>query len=621
MAAADFLQALRPRIAVPTAATSTASRLWVVGTAVSIGAVAIAVAGTPEDAAFGRGLVELLIVALPIAAGIYALRAPAYSRFGIALLGIGFAWSLTALAETSLSVPYTIGRLATWLVFPCVVYLLLAFPDGNIAKGLDRVLLAVLLFDAVVLFYGTAPLVPAFPPHTPWATCTTDCPANALLAVDHQPQLMSTVVLAREWLVELLWVGMFVSMYRRWRKASPLLRQTMAPVFLAAVTVGLCHIAFHTARQLGAPAHTVVTLGNAWTFAIVALCATFLVALFWRRVMLAGAMTQLSLALRRAPDDKEVRDAIAGALSDPDLRLLFRDDGVSGWRDSQGRDADLPDPPPRGRAVTVISDEHDASAIAIIHDAALRDDEELLGSVSSLVLTGWRHERLISDLGSAMAQLDASRHRIAEIADLERARIERDIHDGAQQRLIAIRMKAALAEDMLDVDPEASAAAVHELGAEAENAIDELRSLARGVYPSILSARGLVDALRAAVRTAPHPVEFETSGVTRYSEEVESAIYFVCMEALQNAMKHAAGATQIRLDLVHARGMLVFEVSDDGPGFTPRAGSSGGLRNMQDRLEAVGGRLIVDSSPGHGTRVWGAVEARAATRSTQPTSP
>jgi hypothetical protein len=205
--------------------------LMVSGAIVCVGAVAVAAAGSPGNAAFGRGLLELLIVGVPIATGVYALRAPINAGFGIAMLAIGFLWSLTALGQTTASVPYTIGRIATWGIFPGVVYLLLAFPDGRIAKGLDRALFVSVLAVLVVLFIGTAPLVEAYPPKTLWATCTTGCPANALFVLDHQPAILSKLILVREWLVELLWLGLFWSMYRRWRAASPLQQRAISPVF------------------------------------------------------------------------------------------------------------------------------------------------------------------------------------------------------------------------------------------------------------------------------------------------------------------------------------------------------------------------------------------------------
>src|SRR5206468_2852897 len=138
----------------------------------------------------------------------------------------------TALGQTSASIPYTVGRIATWCVFPGVIFLLLAFPDGRVAPGLDRVLLFGILGVMAFLFIGTAPLVAAFPAKTLWATCTTDCPANAVFVLDHQPSWLPQLILVREWLVELLWLGVFWSMLRRFRVASPLQRRALGPVFV-----------------------------------------------------------------------------------------------------------------------------------------------------------------------------------------------------------------------------------------------------------------------------------------------------------------------------------------------------------------------------------------------------
>src|ERR687893_589304 len=208
--------------------------LWLAlaGVLVCVSSVALAVVGASSDAAFGRGLLQLLVVGVPIAVGLYTLRAPVNKLFGFALLGIGFAWSLTALAESTLSVPHTIGRLATFLTFPCVVYLLLAFPHGRIESGLDRAVLAGVVGVMLVLFYGTVPFVQAFPPKTLWSTCTTGCPQNALFVLDAQPAFLTKVIFVREWLVQLLWLGIFSSMLRRYRAASRLQRQAMGPAFI-----------------------------------------------------------------------------------------------------------------------------------------------------------------------------------------------------------------------------------------------------------------------------------------------------------------------------------------------------------------------------------------------------
>jgi len=256
--------------------------------------------------------------------------------------------------------------------------------------------------------------------------------------------------------------------------------------------------------------------------------------------------------------------------------------------------------------MTTIEDT-DGIAAALVHDPTLRDDEELLVAVRSLVLATLEHQRVTSRLVASLTELEDSRKRIATAADLERSRIERDLHDGAQQRLIGLRIKLTLAEELGHSDPAAGVEAVHELGTEVDLTLEELRSLARGVYPSLLHDRGLVDSLRSAMSESPLPVHVVTQGLTRQPLEVETAVYFACLEASQNAIKHARGATGLWISLWQDR-VLRFEVRDDGGGFVPANGASnGGMRNMRDRVESVGGRLTVDSAPGDGTRVLGAV--------------
>jgi signal transduction histidine kinase len=583
------------------------ARLAVAGVLACVGAVAMATVDASSDAAFGRGLLQLLIVGGPIAVGLYALRAPVNRSFGVALLGIGFAWSLTALAESDLSVPHTIGRLATWLTFPCVVYLLLAFPHGRIEKGLDRAVFIGVVGVMVLLFYGTAPLVQAFPPKTLWSTCTTDCPANALFVLDEQPAFLTKLILVREWLVELLWLGLFYSMFRRWRAASPLQRRAMGPAFIAGTLLGVSHYAHITTRQLGVAADTVIALSSVWTFCIVAVCAAFLFGLVRRRMHLAGALARLGVALRASDDPAHMREALAVALGDSTTQLLFRDPGSGAWHDARRHAVRWPQELAADRAVTAIDTDDGRHGVALIHDVTLLDDQELLDGVSGMVLAGWRHERLTADLGRAMTDLKDSRRRIAEAADVERARIERDLHDGAQQRLVALRIRLGLTEELLKTDPGAGVQEVHELGFEAERSLEELRSLAHGVYPPLLTDSGLPEALRSVAAQAPMPVHVVAVGVTRHPIEIESAVYFTCVEALQNALKHAGGAAGVWIKLSQTRSRLRFEVRDDGPGFILADHDGRGLRNMHDRIEAIGGDLEVDSKPGHGTRIIGSI--------------
>ena len=214
-----------------------------------------------------------------------------------------------------------------------------------------------------------------------------------------------------------------------------------------------------------------------------------------------------------------------------------------------------------------------------------------------------RRARLLRD---RVDTLRDARQRIIAAADEERRRIERDLHDGAQQRLVALRIHLGLAGELMRDDPARGPELVRELGAEAEEALQEVRSLAHGVYPSLLADQGLTEALRALARNGSL-VSRVNGSVGRFAPEIESAVYFCCLEALQNVTKHAVGATAVTISIVENEG-LRFEVVDDGPGFEPDGVRPGaGLTNMRDRLAAVGGELLIASEPGVGTTVSGTI--------------
>jgi len=205
-------------------------------------------------------------------------------------------------------------------------------------------------------------------------------------------------------------------------------------------------------------------------------------------------------------------------------------------------------------------------------------------------------------------ELQASRGRLVAAADAERRRIERNLHDGAQQHLVALSVKVRLVEQLADRDPERAKALMNQLQDDVRSAVEELRSLAHGIYPPLLSSAGLGEAMSAACRRAPLPASVNADGVGRYAPEVEAAVYFCCLEALQNAAKHAGAEASARVRIWEEAGALLFEVSDDGAGFENGGdGEGAGLTNMRDRLGAVGGTLRVDSAGGKGTRVQGAV--------------
>ncbi|MGA7987841.1 MAG: sensor histidine kinase [Candidatus Dormiibacterota bacterium] len=217
---------------------------------------------------------------------------------------------------------------------------------------------------------------------------------------------------------------------------------------------------------------------------------------------------------------------------------------------------------------------------------------------------------LSADLQARLDELRASRQRLVSAQDVERRRLERNLHDGAQQHLVALKVKLGLAEMLLGRDPDKARTTLEQLKVDADEALETLRDLARGIYPPLLADKGLIVALESQARKASLPVRVHANGVGRYAQDVEATVYFCVLEALQNVQKYA-GASEVAVRLHQSEGTLAFEVDDDGAGFdaaTVRKGA--GLTNMSDRLDAVGGSLEVTSQPGAGTSVRGALPAR-----------
>jgi len=253
----------------------------------------------------------------------------------------------------------------------------------------------------------------------------------------------------------------------------------------------------------------------------------------------------------------------------------------------------------------VVRDGH--AAAAIVHDAQLSEEPELLQAAGAIVLLVQENADLDAGWRASLSDLRHSRRRIVAASEAERRKLERDLHDGAQQRIVSLRIHMAIASEQAEGDP-ATHAQLGELERELDAAIEELRDLAHGIFPSQLADHGLLPALRAVARRGPRPIEVTGRRIGRYPSEIESAVYYCCMEAMQNATKHAGPAAQIAARLSVAGGELRIEVSDDGPGFDVSQVNGGvGLRNMQDRLGAVHGHLTIVTAPGEGTRIRGTV--------------
>ncbi len=240
-------------------------------------------------------------------------------------------------------------------------------------------------------------------------------------------------------------------------------------------------------------------------------------------------------------------------------------------------------------------------------------EENLLTHLAGQAGLVLKNVGLSSDLQGRLEELRASRQRLVTAQDQERRRLERNLHDGAQQHLVAIKVKLGLAEMLMARDVERAKLTLDQLKGDADEALETLRDLARGIYPPLLADKGLQAALESQARKATVVVTVEADDIGRYSQDVEAAVYFSVLEALQNVQKYA-GATGASVRLHERDGHLHFSVRDDGRGFDPAVATKGsGLVNMVDRIDSLGGSVDVDSAPGKGTEVRGSLPVYQAT--------
>jgi signal transduction histidine kinase len=531
-----------------------------------------------------------------IGSGLLAWRPGPGNRLGPALVFTGFAWFASTLPDVHNPVLFTAGEAVYSFFYAGFLYLILSFPAGRLQGTLDRVLMAVTVVLVTAgqlawLLFADSRLM-----------CRT-CPANLLEVAsdDRTAKLLYSLRGLAAAVVAVTAVGLLA---RRWRRASRPQRRAVMPVAVAGAVATATIAAAYVASVLRAPGASALGL-VAW-FVAAAIPVAVLVVFIQRRLA-RGAVAGLMVELGARSAAVDLRGALSRALGDPSLMLAYWYPAESRYVDVDGRPVELPEAD-AGRRSTVI--ERDGQPVAaLIHDPALQYNPRLVESACAAAGLSLDNERLAAELRARLVDLQASRARLVTAADEARRRIERDLHDGAQQQLVALKISLSLARQLVQSSPEV-ADLLAQTERQAADALEQLRELARGIYPPLLADLGLRAALEAQARKAAVPVTVE-AGTGRYPQEIEAAVYFCVLEALQNVAKYAQ-ASAARVTLGAQGQCLAFTVVDDGNGFDPATTPKGtGLQGISDRLAALGGTIDIASAPGHGTRVTGRVPATA----------
>ena len=527
-----------------------------------------------------------------VAVGLFAWYRSPENRVGMLMVATGFAWYVSLLARTDPPLLFSIGFTLENLYVGAAVHLLLAFPSGRLDGWIDRALVAC-AYAAVTLGF-----VPVALSVSSAAYGCTGCPENIFLIAD-DPSF------GYSWLDGLSVIGVAVPLavvarlFQRWQRASRPLRRTVTPVFLAGGALMVTLATLLTLALLGGSMELIDAVFYASLPALALVPYLFLAGLARGRMLRGRGLGRLVRRLGTSLERGELRAALAEALGDPSVELAYWLPDSRQYVDAEGRPVELPGAD-SGRSVTEV-DREGRRIAAIVHDPTLLEDPERVREAGAAAALSLENERFEAELRAKVEEVRASRSRLVEVGWRQRRRLERDLHDGAQQRLVSLALTLRMARDRLGPDGGDAGLLLDRSREELDLALSELRELARGIHPAVLADRGLNAAVAALADRAPLPVEVRDVPVERLPEHIELTAYFVISEALTNITKYAA-ASQAWVSVTHANGRLLLEVGDDGVGGADVARGTG-LRGLADRLDAIEGRLYIESEPGRGTTV------------------
>jgi signal transduction histidine kinase len=534
---------------------------------------------------------SLTIGVLFIVAGLVGVAQRPQSPVGALLVVVGFLYLIGRLQGADPPVVGLAANLANSVWQGIIFYVTFSFPTGRLRSPVDRLLVIggfgfTLINNLFVLVTSPNRVAPGLSPDNPWFVSL--------------PQ--STVELIRPILLYtgyLLIFGGAAWLTRRWLGASGPLRRVLTPVYVSAMATSLTAVLLRATVGIVSPSTDATQMISvALLFAYGLLPIGFLVGLL-RAQSARAAVADLVVELGDLPSPQRLRSALADALHDPTLEVITWSGERNAFIDTDGRIAELPTAD-TGRAVTVLGRHGEPTAV-LIHDPAVLEDAGLVAAAGTAVRLTLDIEELETQVGRQIEEVRASRARVAAAADEARQKIERDIHDGTQQRLLGVAIGLHGVRGHLD-SGSAAAAELDDIREQLNAALSELRELAQGVHPAVLTQHGLGAALRALGGRSAIPVELDIEDMdSRPAAAVESALYFIASSAVSNAQAHAR-ASRVAIRLGSVDHGIRMSILDDGVGGA-REGQGTGLTGMRDRAETVGGELVIDSPRGGPTEI------------------
>jgi signal transduction histidine kinase len=540
---------------------------------------------------FGPYLVApFFVVPAYLIAGWIAWERRPDSRIGLLLLIAGVLYAAGSLSPVDIAPIFTIAWLLGNYYQNVLGQMLLAFPSGRLQNTWERVI--------VIGFYvsGTlgGPVAMMF--RDPLLACPCRLPSNVAM-IASAPGVADTLESTTSVAAVVLITAFVVVLVRHWRAAAPSMKRALALVYWGGALGGVLALGAAINDAIGAS----FTDTAAWGWLDVTVTFVFPLLFLFGLLRLRrtrGALGDLVVELGTGAELEEgLRDALARRLGDPTLALRYRLADQS-WVDDAGRPVAEPASTDDRSVLLLESDGEPFAALDI--DARLQEVPELIDAVVAAARLAIANDRLRAQVRAQLEEVQASRRRIVEAADAARRKVERDLHDGAQQRLVGLSLGLRMLQDRMS-EAEELQSQIDGLQAELRAALAELRELARGLHPQILTEEGLGAAVESLADRSPFPVSVTFDVDERYPAPVEATAYFVVSEALTNVAKYA-NATTATVRLARSNGSLMIEVSDDGVGGAS-IGAGSGLTGLLDRVSALGGTMQVDSPAEGGTRL------------------